>query len=306
MSGAARPLVSVITPARNSAGSIGTLLDALEAQTLPRERWELVVVDDASDDDTAAVVERRGWPRVVRNATKLGSGPSRNVGVAHARGELLAFTDSDCIPDPGWLAAGVERFERDSGLAGLAGPITVTLGERPTIAALLDAAMFLAQADNVRNGGFAVTANVWYRHAVFERHGGFNERLRWSHSDREFGVLVTRSGDRLEFAEELHVSHPPRSDPRELARKAYRVGRGHAALRRYARVPEPGHRFVTSPRYYAPRVALRKYKRLRERGVAVTPWLRVRMLLVELPFLSWPWVWGDVVGTTRMALGRED
>src|SRR3954470_1388602 len=89
--------IAVVVAARDAAASVGRTLAALEGA-------EVVVVDDASDDDTAAVAERAG-ARVVRLARQGGPGAARNAGVAATSAPLLAFTDADCEPAPGWLDA---------------------------------------------------------------------------------------------------------------------------------------------------------------------------------------------------------
>jgi glycosyltransferase involved in cell wall biosynthesis len=93
--------VTVVVPARNAAATIGATLDALGRQ---RVDHEVVVVDDASTDATAAIADR-GGARVVRHDRQRGPAASRRSGVAAACAPLLAFTDADCVPADGWLAA---------------------------------------------------------------------------------------------------------------------------------------------------------------------------------------------------------
>lgn len=89
------PLVSVVITAYNRAGAITRAIDSVMAQTL--DDFEIVVVDDASTDDTAAVVEGLANPklRLIRNAVNKGIGGAKNVGVLASRGEYVAFLDSD-------------------------------------------------------------------------------------------------------------------------------------------------------------------------------------------------------------------
>src|SRR4051812_15109114 len=107
------PYVSVIVPTRNRRESLHRTLDALEAQTY--ERFEVVVVDDASVDGTSASLQQHRWRIRLTLVQGNGLGPAaaRNKGLAQARGELIAFTDSDCVPDSGWLTAGVASFDDD-------------------------------------------------------------------------------------------------------------------------------------------------------------------------------------------------
>ena len=102
--------VSVIVPARDAAATLGGTLDALAAQELDDD-LEVIVVDDGSGDATAAIAEAHPVATVVRQA-RAGPAAARNAGVAASRGALLAFTDADCRPQPGWLAAGSEALAR--------------------------------------------------------------------------------------------------------------------------------------------------------------------------------------------------
>jgi glycosyltransferase involved in cell wall biosynthesis len=97
--------LSVVIPARDAAATIGGVLEALAAQAQPPE--EVIVVDDASRDDTAAVAERHG-ARVVRLDEPRFAGGARNRGWEEASGEVVVFLDADAVPAPGW-AEGVRR-----------------------------------------------------------------------------------------------------------------------------------------------------------------------------------------------------
>lgn len=114
----ASPLVSIVIPAFNAAGTLDRALASVAAQTYPS--WEAIVVDDASRDDTAALVERRGDRniRVLRRATRGGPSVARNDGIAAARGELVAFLDADDEWLPEKLARQVAALAQHPG-AGL-------------------------------------------------------------------------------------------------------------------------------------------------------------------------------------------
>ncbi|HEX2412046.1 MAG TPA: glycosyltransferase [Solirubrobacteraceae bacterium] len=163
--------------------------------------------------------------------TRVGLPRARNLGIGAARGEVLAFTDVDTTPDARWLEAGLRRFDED-GAEFLAGAIAVPIGQRPSIAALVDATTFFDQESYVI-AGFAAGANVWVRRSVVERFGGFNEALeRYGGDDEEFGYRLTGAGVRLMHAPEVLVTHPPRRRLRDMARKAFRLGYSQAARRR--------------------------------------------------------------------------
>jgi glycosyltransferase involved in cell wall biosynthesis len=94
--------VSVIIPV-NQDSRLADCLDALARQDLPREAMEVLVVDTSADRAMAPLVAH--YPARYLSHPGGGSYAARNLGVAWARGRFVAFTDADCVPPPGWLAA---------------------------------------------------------------------------------------------------------------------------------------------------------------------------------------------------------
>ncbi|MDO8490318.1 MAG: glycosyltransferase family 2 protein [bacterium] len=94
--------ISVIIPAYNEEKYIGNALDALHKQTVPRSSFEIIVVDNASTDHTAALSREHGADLVVLEETK-GTNQARQRGLLESRGKIVAFLDADCIPPPEWL-----------------------------------------------------------------------------------------------------------------------------------------------------------------------------------------------------------
>jgi hypothetical protein len=182
--------VSVVVPARNEEPRIGECLRALLAQDYPRELYEVIVVDDGSEDCTAEVAAGLGL-KVLRQPP-LGGAAARNLGVAHARGEVVAFTDADCVADRSWLRHLVAAFQ-DPRVAVSTGEV---VGEcRSAVARYVeDAGTFrLAHRWRAHPWPAFVTANVAYRKAVFDSLGGFNPALRGA-SDLEMGWRVAEDG----------------------------------------------------------------------------------------------------------------
>src|SRR5690606_2178999 len=154
------PRVSVVVPVRDRRAMLAELLHALAAQTYADA--EVIVVDDGSTDGSAEEAERRGV-RVVRGDGQ-GAVAARQAGVKAARGEILAFTDSDCVPEPGWLEAGVRAVD--------AGADVVQGHTRPARRrALLERSLW------VDDDGLYETANVFYRRTAFDAAGGFDGSL---------------------------------------------------------------------------------------------------------------------------------
>lgn len=114
----APPFMSVVIPTCNRSAEIARCLDALATQTHPN--FEIIIIDDHSNDATPELLDQfqRDHPQVVmrwlQNKRHLGANPSRNRGVMEAKGELVAFADSDCVADPDWLLRLAQAFDSDA------------------------------------------------------------------------------------------------------------------------------------------------------------------------------------------------
>lgn len=121
-----RVAVSVIVCTRNRCSALGQLLESLTRLATHRElSWELVVVDNGSTDATPMLLDSFADRIPMRRVfePRKGLSRARNAGLRAARGEVLAFTDDDCLPSPDWLGAIAREFARDPALAGLGGRV---------------------------------------------------------------------------------------------------------------------------------------------------------------------------------------
>jgi glycosyltransferase involved in cell wall biosynthesis len=286
------PLVSVVVPVYNGAGELPALLAALEAQTASGDAFEVLVVDDRSTDRTAEVVERSSVGRLLRTETRGGSYAARNLGIDAARGELLAFTDADCRPDPTWIERGIAELSAD-GTDLLGGAIEVPLGPRPTIAAMLDVARYLDQ-ERYASQGFAATANLWARREAFDRFGRFNARLR-AGGDAEFGKRAVAAGAKLRYAPDVLVRHPPRTALRQIARKGFRMGHGHAERVYAGDASKRGTTmWCTHPRMWLPPRRIEGLERLRRTGYEPRRRERAAMLVAQYGAAHLPMMVGNL------------
>jgi len=224
--------VSVVIPARDAEALLGLTLDALAAQDFDGE-VEIIVVDNGSRDATAALAEARGV-RVLRRARGDGPGAARNDGAAAASADVLAFTDSDCEPSPGWLAAAVEALRGADIVLGPVAPVRVPAPLDRTVQILEDTGLF-------------ETANLVVRRATFVQAGGFPAGLEPREGppfgeDVLFGWNAVRSGARVAFCPDALVRHAVQSRrARDFLAERRRLALFPALIRE---VPELRGRFL--------------------------------------------------------------
>ena len=221
-------LVSVIVPVRNDRGRhLRTLLEALGRQTLARDAFEIVIGDDGSTDGSTDNLDTAdGWVRVVRGPA-LNSYAGRNRAARAARASILAFCDSDCVPEPEWLERGVERLQRDGVNAVAAGGIRFLVPERRTVWTLIDIDTTKDHEREVRIGN-AETANLFVHRELFERVGGFDETIP-EHGDFDFARRCVAAGAQLMYAPDVKLWHPTRDNPRPFLKMVWIMHRWYAA-----------------------------------------------------------------------------
>ena len=221
------PTVSVVVPVRDGAATLSACLDALAAQ-VGVDRFEVVVVDDGSRDATATVALEHPLRPTVVHSPGGGSYDARNRGVQTSSGAVLAFTDADCAPEPGWLRGLLDALARGAAMA--AGPVVPLRSPAPTLWERWDVGAYLDQESFVAHG-FAATANLATRREVFDRAGPFDARLR-SSGDLEWTLRAGEAGADLVFAPGAAVRHHPRTTLRQTWRLHRRLGAGWRALHR--------------------------------------------------------------------------
>lgn len=230
------PFVSVIIPVYNDPERIGKALDKLVEQTYPVGSYEIIVADNGSTDETPHVIQEYcdKYPDLVRMVVEKeiqSSYAARNKAVGRARGKIFAFTDSDCIPDPGWIKSGVQVLEKE-GATCAGGCIEFFFNsERPNIYEHFDAGRKLNQKAFVEEVGFAATANFFVRREMFDCYGEFCSDLI-SGGDFEFGRRLTSAGEKMTYALEAVVKHPARDTLRAILKKTLRVTEGERQLAR--------------------------------------------------------------------------
>lgn len=223
------PFVSVVIPVLNDSDRLQLCLDALEAQSYHAERYEVIVVDNGCQPALSQWATSYPHVHIVCEAYPT-SYAARNAGIQVARGQVIAFTDSDCVPAPNWIEQAAQHVTATDDVV-IAGEI-----ERPaprrhlrSLIELYDKTFFLRQDLYAVSRGFGATANLVTRATAFESVGRFRHDLI-SGGDVEWCRRARARGFTIQHAPGVKVWHPTLTTLRALVAKARRVTRGQIAL----------------------------------------------------------------------------
>lgn len=231
-----QPYVSVIIPIYNGELDLPDLLACLAAQTYPPDRVEYLLVDNASTDRTLDQLQSAitGFEQTIHlrplSQTQIQSSyAARNTGIKAATGEILAFTDADCRPQPHWLADLVQPFV-DPAVAIVAGEI-LSLPGTTWLEAYADRHQTLSQKHTLAHPfyPYGQTANLAIRRPVLQQTGLFRPYLTTG-GDADLCWRIQQQGGQLRFVEQAIVRHRHRSSLRELRQQWQRYGRSNRYL----------------------------------------------------------------------------
>ncbi len=244
------PRVSVIIPTYNRKQELASLLAVLEKQTLPRRDFEIIVVDDGSTDDTLQYLKHliAGGRESLCFCYQKNQGPgvARNRGMALARGELFAFTDTDCRPLPDWLEKLIEPFS-DTRVGAVGGAETCDAGTRGLARAIHFCMTSHLATGGIRGGRGATWARYYPRtfnmaisRAAFERTGGF--KPLYHGEDIELSFRIKKAGFSLIYQETAQVCHQRRATIKQFFLQLMQMGEARVALaRQHSAMLEPLH-----------------------------------------------------------------
>ena len=218
--------VSVVVPTYNRKEILMECLISLFNQTYPKDKYEIIVVNDGSTDGTEEVLKEyaKKAPCIFKWFSQENKGPSaaRNLGIEHAKGEIICFTDDDCIADEKWIENLVKEFTNEK-VGGVGGEIVAynpkTLVEKYGIS---------FDQRNVSKVSL-ITGNCAYKKKVFEEVGLFDTKLKGL-EDIDFGIRVKMKGYELNFAPDAIVFHRHYNTLRSLIKRKYKEGIQFACL----------------------------------------------------------------------------
>jgi glycosyltransferase involved in cell wall biosynthesis len=228
------PFVSVIVPVYNDPEGLRDTLDTLVDQTYGEERFEVLVVDNRSLDDTRAVAADYAASydhvRALDERRRQSSYAARVHGIRRASGDVLAFIDADMTVDDDWLERAVDRMDEEE-LDYMACNVELYSADEETLAAKFNRHSGFPIEMYVEEMHFAPTCCLLVRSEVVEEVGAFDVRFV-SSGDREFGQRVHDAGFEMGFAEDVPMYHPARDSLSSLVKKSVRIGRGKHQMRR--------------------------------------------------------------------------
>ncbi|MCX5848698.1 MAG: glycosyltransferase [Deltaproteobacteria bacterium] len=215
------PRVSVIVPVKDSEKTIEKLIAALLAQDYPADHTQIIIVDNGSQDHSVEIIKK--YPVIFECENKVASSyAARNKGLSVADGEIIAFTDADCIPQRDWLSVGVRALDKEKAdMAG--GRVEFIFSERKSAAEYFDSLNILRNDRFIHNKIGAVTANLFVRTGLFGRIGSFPEVQ--SGGDIGWTGRALDEGHSLIYVPEAIVYHPTRNFV-EILKKGWRYGTG--------------------------------------------------------------------------------
>ena len=196
---------SVVIPAYNAEKTLSSCLEALVDQSTPKPDYEVIVVDDGSTDDTSEIAKKFNVKYIFQ--TNQGPATARNKGALEAQGDIILFTDSDCIPDHNWIREIASPFS-DPDVVGVKGTYKTNQTE---LAARFAQAEFEDRYDLLQKSpsiDMIDTYSAAFRKDVFLNMGGFDESFPVANNeDTDLSYRLATAGHKLVFNRGAFVYH---------------------------------------------------------------------------------------------------
>lgn len=225
-----KPYVSVIIPTYRDWDRLAVCLCAIRRQTLPQDDFEIIIANNDPGRPAPSDLQLPGNARII-TVEKPGSYASRNAALSIAKSDILAFTDSDCLPEPRWLESALALFKVQPDITRIAGDVQFFVENgRWTAAALYDRT-FTLQQKRFSRVGKAATANAFAYRRVFDAIGLFDPNL-FTGGDHEWSQRAHDAGYVLAYCPEAIVWHPARANVAQIILKTRRFAGGTIAQKR--------------------------------------------------------------------------
>ena len=221
--------ISVVIPIFNSENFLDKLLNSLSDQTLLDNKFEVILIDNNSNDNTKEIISDFISTHKIENYHYLffnkrqSSYAARNYGIKKSKGNILAFSDSDCILDKDWLSSIYNCYNEDGKAEIISGSVEIIIEDKQNMWEQYDKIVHL---DNERYSKMnsAATANLSLRKKVFYDVGEFKEVV--SGEDGEWTSRAIDKGYKLQYLQNIKVFHPSRKTFKEIKKKSNRIAFG--------------------------------------------------------------------------------
>jgi len=200
---------SVIVPAYNAEKTIGECLRALIRQSIGRDNYEVIVVDDGSTDTTGEIAQ--SFPVRYIKQPNRGPAAARNYGAKEAAGNIILFTDSDCVPSPNWIEEMTRHFENPDVIAvkGAYKTKQASITARFAQVEFEERFEILKKADSI---DMVDTYSAAFRRDIFWKMGGFDESFPVANNeDTDLSYKLSSAGHKMVFNPDaivFHLKHP--------------------------------------------------------------------------------------------------
>ncbi|MGQ0791673.1 MAG: glycosyltransferase [Nitrosopumilaceae archaeon] len=221
------PILSIIIPTHNSESTIKRCLDSLLSQSIPREQFEIIIVDDGSKDKTVQLANECKADNIIVIEPCF-QGKARNIGAKNAKGEFLAFIDSDCAAKDGWIGSIISELKK---LDAVTGPITN--GNSQSNVAWTEYLIEFGGWDEYRQRSpvrFLPGCNQAYKKSAFEKTDGFTETP--SSEDVLFGESLRKAGIIPQFSPMVNIEHLCRTEKEKVLKNMKLLGKYSARTRK--------------------------------------------------------------------------
>ena len=208
------PKVSIIIPAFNEEKMIGQCLQSLLVLNYPKNKYEILVVDNNSTDATAKIIQK--YEVSYLKEKRPAPAAARNLGIKKAKGEIVAFMDADCVADKNWLINLIKGFHPNTKIAGVGGDIRA-LTPKNLIEKWADVFLFNHKFTKIP---FLITGNCAYKTEVVKKVGLFNPSFRYG-EDVDLSWRIFSLGYQFAYAPKAIVYHQVPKSLGQLLKKYF-------------------------------------------------------------------------------------
>jgi len=242
------PSISIIVPVKNGAETIKELLESLMQLDYEKGKLEVMVVDGNSTDNTRKIVSK--FPVKLVEEERPGLNAARNTGIKHSKGEIIVFTDCDCVVPNDWIKRIAENF-RDSQVGCVGGNILGYYGN--FLSRYCDESMMPVMRifkkrevlDTVKPPlQYPAGCNMATKREVLEKVGVFNEKIKYGFDEDELVERICKKGYKMVLDPRVFVKHKHRLTLLELLKQTFQYGRGGGLLSKIKRMESAFSRWI--------------------------------------------------------------